>query len=77
MATLAELTERKALYLAAEASILKGQEYSISDGVIQRRLRRADLEQVRAAIKEIDAEIAAQGGGSAGPRRVYVARNCG
>lgn len=70
MATLLELTERKALYLAAEAKILAGQEYSISDGVIQRRLRRADLEQVRQAIKDIDAEMASLGGG-VNARRVY------
>jgi len=76
MATLAELTERKALYLAAEAKILTGQEYVIADGVINRRLRRADLSEVRAAIAQIDAEIAALGGGAAGARRVYTARSC-
>jgi hypothetical protein len=77
MANLAELTARKALYLAAEAKVLAGQEYAISDGAINRRMRHADLEQIRAAITEIDSQIAALGGGAAGPRRVYVIRNCG
>jgi len=71
MATLAELTERKALYLAAEAKILAGQEYTIADGVINRRLRRADLDEVRAAIKDLDAQIAAAQPASANYRRVY------
>ena len=41
-------------YLEAEAAILRGQEYYIGD----RRLRRADLSAVRAAIKDLEDEIA-------------------
>lgn len=70
MPTLAELTARKALYLAAEEKILAGQEYTVSDGVIQRRLRRADLAEVRAEIERLDTLITAAGGGAAGARRV-------
>jgi hypothetical protein len=76
MATVVELEARKALYLEAEAKVLNRQEYTISDGIINRRFRLADLEQIRAAIKEIDAEIAAGGGGASGPRRVYTVRVC-
>jgi hypothetical protein len=76
MATLAELQTRKDAYLAAELRILESQEYAISSGDSSRRMVRAELEQVRLAIKEIDAEIAALGGGVAGPRRVYHVRAC-
>lgn len=69
--TLAELLARKASYMAAEAAILQGQEYRIRDGVIDRWLRRADLEQVRLALKDLDAQIEAAGGGANGPRRMY------
>jgi hypothetical protein len=74
MATLVELQTRKAAYLAAELRILDSQDYTVSDGVINRRNRRAELEQVREAIKEIDAQIEALGGGATGPRRVYHVR---
>jgi hypothetical protein len=76
MATLAELQTRKEAYLAAELQILKAQDYTISDGVINRRTRRAELEQVREAIKEIDAQIEAMGGGASGPRLVRTVRVC-
>ncbi len=59
MPTLDELQQRKAQYLEAEARILRSQDYTVSDGIVQRRNRRADLEQVRAAIKEIDLQIEA------------------
>lgn len=54
MATLAELKTRKAAYLQAEARILESQEYTIGDGVANRRNRRADLADVRAQIAELD-----------------------
>jgi hypothetical protein len=73
MATLAELQTRKAAYLEAEARILKSQDYSVGDGVIQRRNRRADLEQVRAEIAAIDAQITALDPSANGAprRRIY------
>lgn len=69
--TLVELQARRAAYVAAELKILESQEYRVSDGVANRGNRRADLEQVRLAIREIDAQIEALGGGTSGPRRVY------
>ena len=50
---LAQLQERLNAYLAAETAILQSQEYSI-DG---RRLRRADLEQVRAEIASLQGQV--------------------
>ncbi len=47
------LRNRLAMYLDAEAAILRGQEYYISD----RRLRRPDLSEVRKAISDLEAEI--------------------
>lgn len=71
MPTLAELQTRKAEYRAAETAILKSQDYTVSDGVIQRRNRRADLEQVRDQIAELDRQIDAISAQAAGQRRIY------
>jgi hypothetical protein len=76
VATLEELQTRKAAYLAAELKILQAQEYTISGDASSRRMRRAELEQVRAAISEIDGQIAALGGGTTRPRPVYHVRAC-
>lgn len=76
MATLAELQQDLDAARAARLRILTAQEYSIGDGTINRRTRRADLEQVNALIKDLESQIAAQGGGAAGPRRVFHVRNC-
>jgi hypothetical protein len=57
MATLAEMQTRLAEYRAAESAILKSQEYTISDGQIQRRMRRADLTAVQAMIKTLEDDI--------------------
>lgn len=57
--TLAELTTRRAAYMAAELKILDGQEYRIRDGIIDRMMRRPDLEVVQATIKDLDRQIAA------------------
>ncbi len=57
MPTLAELETRLAQYRAAEAAVLKSQEYTVSDGAINRRMRRADLSEIRAAIKDLEADI--------------------
>lgn len=56
--TLAELLSRKADYLAAEAKALQAQEYVVGQGATGRRLTRADLGEIRAAIKELDRQIA-------------------
>ena len=71
MATLAELQTRRAAYMAAELKILESQEYRVSDGAIDRRNRRAELETVRAAISDLDSQIAALQPASAMNRRVY------
>lgn len=69
MANLQELQQRRAAYVAAELRIIEGaQEYEISDGAARRRLTRADLAEIRAAIKALDAEIAAA---QPGARRVF------
>lgn len=54
MTKLEKLTERLELYREAERKILQGVEYQIGD----RRLRRPDLSAVRAAIAELEDEIA-------------------
>lgn len=72
--TLEELQARKALYLAAEAKILESQEYTVGDGVANRRNRRADLEQVRDELKVIDQQIEAIVARTSGRRRVYYGR---
>lgn len=48
------LKNRLSRYLEAEAAILRGAEYQLGD----RRLRRPDLTAVRAAIKELEDDIA-------------------
>ena len=51
--TLEILKARLRRYLEAEAAILRGAEYQLGD----RRLRRADLSSVRAAINELEEQI--------------------
>lgn len=48
------LRNRLQRYLEAEAAILRGAEYQLGD----RRLRRPDLSAVRAAINDLEDEIA-------------------
>ncbi len=56
-----ELQTRLASYLAAEAQILRAQEYVIGQGATARRLTRADLAEVTKTIASIRAEIALLG----------------
>ena len=58
MAAYAELQTRLAAYLAAEAKALQSQEYTVGQGNTARRNRRADLEQIRAGITEVTAQLA-------------------
>jgi hypothetical protein len=53
-------SDRLALYIAAEVLILQGQEIrqDLGDGRGYRMLKMADLEIVRKAIKDLQAEIA-------------------
>lgn len=68
---LAELQQRRARYVEAEANILKSQDYTVGDGVVSRRNRRADLAEVRDEIRRIDDQIAAlENASSSGGRRI-------
>jgi predicted PhzF superfamily epimerase YddE/YHI9 len=58
MATYAELQARLAAYLAAEGKALESQEYVVGQGNTARRNRRADLEQIRAGITDVTAQLA-------------------
>ena len=57
-------------YYEAEQSVLTGQEYRIGS----RNLRRANLEEIRKAIKELEAQLAALEAGQTpnAPRMVRV-----
>ena len=66
MTKLEILTERLELYREAERKILSGVEYQIGS----RRLRRPDLSAVRAAISDLEDEIAMLENPGRGIRRV-------
>lgn len=72
MATLQELQARRQAYVDAELRILQSQEYVVGDGSTARRNRRADLEQVRLAISELDAEISRLQAATSGRRLMYI-----
>ncbi len=69
-----QLQARLDAYLAAETKILRGQEYVIGQGETARRLRRADLSEVRAEIEKLSAAIEAIDNSAAGRRRVLYSR---
>lgn len=69
MSTFASLTERLAAYKAAELKILSAQEYSVGQGGGARRNRRAELSEVRAAIADIEGQIARHPDNPANARR--------
>lgn len=74
--SLQQLQDRLAAYLAAEAKILVGQEYTVGDGSTARRLKRADLAEVRDEIRRLQAEVAAAEAAAqpGGVRRVLYLR---
>ena len=77
--TLAQLQARLTSYLDAEQRILQSQEYQVGQGGTSRRTRRADLEQVRAEITQLNTQIAAHPDNVAARavRRVrYLRPNC-
>ncbi len=51
---MANIRRRLAEYYLAESAILRGQEYEIGD----RRLKRADLAEIRRAIDDLEAALA-------------------
>jgi hypothetical protein len=70
-----ELQTRLTAYLAAEGAILGGaQEYTIGQGSTARRVVRADLEQIRAGIKETRADLLALQNLASGTRRLRYVR---
>lgn len=69
-----QLQARLDAYLAAETKILSGQEYVIGQGETARRLRRADLSEVRAEIASLSDKIEAIDNAAAGRRRVLYTR---
>jgi hypothetical protein len=68
------LQARLDAYLAAEAKILAKQEYTIGDGSTARRIRYADLPEVRATIDSLTAQIQRLDAQSSGARRVMYTR---
>jgi hypothetical protein len=72
----AELVARLANYLAAEQKILQSQEYVIGQGSTARRLRRADLSEVRDEIKSLQLQIekALDNPANSGARRIRYLR---
>ncbi len=59
---------------AARDCALKSQDYSVGDGVINRRNRRPDLEQIQAALAEARRNVETLVQQTAGTRRVFNLR---
>ena len=73
MQTLQQLRDRRDAYLAAELKIIaEGQEYGVSAGPDGRTMKRASLAEIRAAITQLDAEIARAEARSAGRSRSFT-----
>lgn len=68
--TLDELINRRTQYLQAEAAVLKRQEYSIDVEGGSRRVRFADLAQIREAIEKLNVQIEAAQARASGRRRI-------
>ncbi|RPJ55298.1 MAG: hypothetical protein EHM23_26645 [Acidobacteria bacterium] len=54
---LATLKELQAAYIAAIKALAGSASYEMTDGVISRRLTRADLPDIKATLEEINAAI--------------------
>lgn len=74
MLTRDQLQTRLDAYLAAEVAVLKKQEFTVGDGSTARRLRFADLSEIRAEIDSINRQIQALDAQSTGRRRVMYVR---
>ena len=61
-------------YRAAEDKILQTQEYTIGDGSTARRMRYADLADVRTTIETLTAQIQRLDAQASGARRVMYTR---
>lgn len=72
MQTLAQLQARRDAYLAAETAILTGgQKYGMSAGPDGRTMERGSLMEIRAAITQLDTEIARAEARSTGRARSF------
>jgi hypothetical protein len=56
------LKELQAAYIAAIKALASSSSYEMTDGVMSRRLTRADLPDIKETLCEINAEIAKQEG---------------
>ena len=72
---LATLINRRAAYLEAEAAVLKRQEYTIEVDGGSRRVRFADLAQIREQIDALNAQIERAQNAASGRRRVRYIRS--
>lgn len=59
-------------YLAAELAVLANQEYEMETGTGRRKLRRADLSEIRAGIDQCNAMVARLTPAGARSRTFYV-----
>lgn len=72
--TLAQWQAEAATLTEARDRVLRSQDYHVGDGVIQRRNRRADLDQITAALETARGNVQQLLGleaGATSPRRVY------
>jgi hypothetical protein len=74
MPSATDIQTRLTAYREAELRILKSQEYVLSDGGVTHRNRRAELEQVRLAIKDLEVQLEKAQAAEAGRRRVVFIR---
>ena len=72
--TLEQLQARLDAYIAAEAAILRRQEYTIGSGSTSRKVVFADLAEVRSAIRDLTSQVAAAQPSALRPRRLIQLR---
>lgn len=74
MPAAADIETRLSEYRQAESRILRAQEYSISDGGVQHRHRRAELEHIQAQIEKLEKQLEQARATESGGRRVVFIR---
>jgi hypothetical protein len=70
--TLTQWQARLDAYLAAEVAVLANQEYEMESGTGRRRLRRADLSEIRRGVAECNRAIASLTPSASGRRTRYL-----
>lgn len=63
---MSQATDMLALYIQAESAVLSGQEFTLGD----RRLRRADLAEIRAGRREWQAAVNAENARASGAQTI-------